>query len=189
MKLRHLKGHKRGGEVLPKYDWKLWSNLSIRFASSLTAWCLSDLNDDVMLAMKRCRTNGSRDMSDFDFQLHSGSDLRLGDIVFVFAFALFVFVFVVAALSFWPWIRSKIFVVKMSRYWAVCLINFWEWYSYCDGGGDFIDEIETTTSLLDCMSWRFPLIATKTTDDQMFFVGSFTLGLGIGLNVKDLREP
>ena len=84
---------------------------------------------------------------------------------------------------------SKIFVVKMRRYWAVCLINFWEWYKYCDGGGDFIDEIETTTSLLDCMSWRFPLIATKTTDDQMFFVGSFTLDLGIGLYIKDLREP
>ena len=31
-------------------------------------------------------------MSDFDFQLHSGSDLLLGDIVFVFAFAVFVFV-------------------------------------------------------------------------------------------------
>ena len=139
-----------------------------------------------MLAMKRFRTNGSRNMSDFDFQLHSGSDLRLGDIVFVFA--LFVFVFVVAALSFWPWIRSKILVVKMRRYRAQCLINFWEWYKYCDGGGDFIDEIETTTSLLDCMSWRFPLIATKTTDDQMFFVGSFTLGLGICLYVKDLRN-
>ena len=70
------------------------------FCLSLTARCLSDLNDDVMLAMKRCRTNGSRDMSDFDFQLHSGSDLLLGDIVFVFAFAVFVFVFVVAVLSF-----------------------------------------------------------------------------------------
>ena len=76
---------------------------------------------------------------------------------------------------------SKIFVVKMRQYWAVCLykllrmvlVLWWKWWFYrWDWDNDLLvrlHELEIST------------FVTKTTHDQMFFVGSFTLDLGIGL--------
>ena len=188
MKLHRLKDHKggRGGEVLPKYDWKLWSNLSICFACP----SLRDVYQTWM--MMWCWRWNDVGPTVPEIWAISIFNFILGQISFLVTSYLYLHLRFLYLFLWWRSFPSDLkqnicsqdetilssVSHKLLR--MVLVLWWWWWFHWWDWDNDLLvrlHELEIST------------FVTKTTHDQIFFVGSFTLDLGIGLYIKDLREP